>query len=83
MSVTAPARQHEIASLSDAYEVLVQRNPSAGRVVSYDDDSILYLTPQGKPRTAWLHRGHRDEIERIKIIVGFVAEPPPFGWWTT
>lgn len=50
-----------------------------GKVIAGDIESIVFLTPENEPRTAWLQEFH-GEI-KIKVVEGFSATAPEWGWW--
>lgn len=67
-------RKHrEPACHDDALRLLLENQHRVQRVISVDHDSILYVTPTGYPRTAWLHHDPVDGL-KIKVEKGFVAD---------
>jgi hypothetical protein len=62
--------------LADAERVLQAARYQCSRVISVDRDSILYLTHENRPRTAWLHTTPAGDPTVKQVMLGFVADPP-------
>lgn len=60
---------------ADAEAILERNQMPCDHVVAVDRDSILYVNALGKARTAWLHH-HKNGRVTVKMVPGFVAEPP-------
>jgi hypothetical protein len=67
---SAPEREH-------ALRLLLRHGLPVRRVVGVDVDSVLYVTIDNRPRTAWL--AVRDATLVIHDEAGFSAEPPPYA----
>lgn len=57
-----------------ARRLLRAQGVEVARVVSVDVDSVLYVDPAGRPRTAWLHFEGRDLV--VYDESGFSAQDP-------
>ncbi len=62
--------------VDDARRLLARNSQPCQRVISVDRDSILFITPTGRPRTAWLHLRPGGSKLLLRFVPGFGIDPP-------